>query len=213
LTTTTIYPLLSLSFTIIYRFAGSLKPLPDHTHLVLQECLPGLTTIVGNRTFEPDRLWTIDNGVKVEVVTYLRHGQLGLFTARSFHAKDFITEYEGRVEDYEVAKQSRDESGGEATHTVHLMPFAYVLVGYRVPVAGQGGAQFANDPRPDRTANAQYVMVSHPRFAKHQTDNGRMVPGRLVLRALCYIPPNTEILVSYGNDYRMPNTDSDTDTE
>jgi hypothetical protein len=187
---------------------------PTHfNHLTLQTCLPGLVTIVGVRTFQPDELATIGNGVKVRVTPHLDPGQLGLFSARHFCAKDFITEYEGQVVDYEVARQSRFRNGGQATHTVHLMPFAYVLEGRRVAVPGQGGAQFANDPRPVRTANAQYVMVNHVRFAKHQTENGRLVPGRLVLRALCDIPPNTEILVSYGRDYVMPTTDSETESE
>jgi hypothetical protein len=80
----------------------------------------------------------------------------GLFTGRPFFKNDLITEYCGPIIDHQKALKLRKR--GRATHVRVLNSQWLYIDGLKQPMAGQGGASFANDARTASAYNAVFVQ-------------------------------------------------------
>jgi hypothetical protein len=79
----------------------------------------------------------------------------GLWTTRPFLKNDLITEYDGDTIDRTLALWLRRSH--EDSHVRALNSHFIYIDGLQQPVAGRGGASFANDARDTRANNAVFV--------------------------------------------------------
>lgn len=134
---------------------------------------------------------------------------LGLFATRSFAAREFITEYDGKRITTREAKQA---SVADQSHMRSLQPNTTVIEGLRVPEPGRGGASFANDTinfdastpsqivRDDAAINAAFAKL---RIKTQEPEFGVVAYDRIaiVLMATRPIAAGEEIYINYGSDY------------
>jgi hypothetical protein len=124
----------------------------------------------------------------------------GLFATVAFEPNEWITEYGGEVID--KAEADRRLSAGVGTHLRTLKFGSAYLDGRLVkPVAGAGGASFANDPYRQRSkrVNAKFRVVTvfqEKGFVCRS--GGFVVPERVMLQAVQRIRCGEEIYVDYG---------------
>jgi hypothetical protein len=142
----------------------------------------------------------VDDGVEVKQSAF----GLGLFSTRTFQRLDLITEYAGPLITSTEAKQCRERGDGSDSHFRGLSGMHTVIAGLRRPVAGLGGASFANhrDGGSEWNADFRFVpVVREPLLSRCYQRRGRHDLGRIFLRARRVIPAGEEICAHYGRGY------------
>ena len=123
---------------------------------------------------------------------------LGLFAGKTFQPKEFITWYDGDIQNATESDLREVRDSTELCKWSHVATVGKhrIIHGLQAPIAGRGGGSFINDNHDPMTAyNAQlYTMES--------TLDPRTPQGReLYIQATKKISPGEEIFMPYGRDY------------
>jgi len=130
-------------------------------------------------------------GYQVEVKpSQIKHAGLGLYSKIVFRKGQAITEYDGKIIDWDQAKELREKK--QATHVRTLVSQFYCIDGLKKPLVGRGGGSFCNDSRGSGFAN-------NATFKKKYDSGG--IRDQVFIVAKRDIEPGEEIFVSYGTGY------------
>jgi len=160
-------------------------------------------------------LTTIGRGVQVKSSTLPNSG-FGLFAAQRFTTLQPITQYTGKIMEWEVAKVT------SPSHLITLFHGVWVINGKMTEDGGiilepaqerigKGGAAFANDQKDEPSKiNAVYDHADSPDAT---LGDPRAEDRIMFLRAICPIEKGEEIFVNYGEDYWKKNGDTEQEEE